>query len=120
MTPLRRVCVYCGSNFGTRPEYASAARDLGAALARRGLGLVYGGAHVGLMGVLADATMAAGGEVIGVIPQSLVDREVAHSGLADLRIVGSLHERKALLADLSDAFVALPGGWARSTNCSRR
>jgi uncharacterized protein (TIGR00730 family) len=91
--------------------YAAAAAALARALAARGIGIVYGGGNVGLMGVLADAALDAGGEVIGVIPQALVDREVAHQGLADLRIVGSMHERKALMADLSDAFVALPGGF---------
>jgi uncharacterized protein (TIGR00730 family) len=93
------------------PEYAEAARAFGAAAAARGLGIVYGGGRVGLMGAVADAALAAGGEVIGVIPQELVDRELAHGGLTELRIVGSLHERKALMADLSDAFVALPGGF---------
>jgi uncharacterized protein (TIGR00730 family) len=108
---LRRVCVYCGSSMGARPAYARAARGLGEELARRGLGLVYGGAHVGLMGVVADACRSAGGEVIGVIPGSLVEAEVAHTGLDDLRVVGSMHERKALLAELADGFVALPGGF---------
>jgi uncharacterized protein (TIGR00730 family) len=107
---VKRVCVFCGSSAGARPAYAEAARRLGTALARRGYGLVYGGAHVGLMGILADATLAAGGEVIGVIPEALVRKEVAHRGLEDLRVVASMHERKALMADLADAFVALPGG----------
>jgi uncharacterized protein (TIGR00730 family) len=93
------------------PEYAEAARAFGAAAAARGLGIVYGGGRVGLMGAVADAALAAGGEVIGVIPQELVDRELAHGALTELRIVGSLHERKALMAELSDAFVALPGGF---------
>jgi hypothetical protein len=93
------------------PAYADAARMFGAALAARGLGLVYGGGRVGLMGAVADAALAAGGEVIGVIPQELVDRELAHPGVTELRVVGSLHERKALMAELSDAFVALPGGF---------
>jgi uncharacterized protein (TIGR00730 family) len=93
------------------PAYADAARAFGAALATRGLGLVYGGGRVGLMGAVADAALAAGGEVIGVIPQELVDRELAHSGVTELRVVASLHERKALMAELSDAFVALPGGF---------
>ncbi|HEX4932615.1 MAG TPA: TIGR00730 family Rossman fold protein [Gemmatimonadaceae bacterium] len=105
-----RVCVFCGSSPGARPEYAAAAAALGTRLAQRGMGLVYGGARVGLMGAVADAALAAGGEVIGVIPRALVEREVAHSGLADLRVVSSMHERKATMADLSDAFVALPGG----------
>ncbi len=90
--------------------YRKAAEDFGALLAREGIGLVYGGAAVGLMGAVADATLANGGTVTGVIPQSLVDREIAHAGLSDLRVVTSMHERKALMADLSDAFVALPGG----------
>lgn len=107
---LQRVCVFCGSASGARPEYAESARKLGTALAERGIGVVYGGASVGLMGAVADAALAAGGEAIGVIPQALVDREVAHEGLTDLRVVGSMHERKALMAELSDAFVALPGG----------
>lgn len=104
------VCVYCGSSSGVRAEYAAVARRFAAALVRRGLGLVYGGGSVGLMGVLADATLHAGGEVIGVIPRALVDRELAHFGLTELRITESMHERKALMADLADAFVALPGG----------
>ena len=107
---MKRVCVFCGSNMGARPDYRQAAERLGTVLAERGLGLVYGGAHVGLMGVLAEVVLARGGEVIGVIPASLVAKEVAHVGLADLRIVGSLHERKALMAELSDGFIALPGG----------
>jgi uncharacterized protein (TIGR00730 family) len=108
---LRRVCVFCGSSDGARPEYLDAAGALGRTLARRGVGLVYGGAHVGLMGRVADACREAGGEVTGVIPERLVDAEVAHTDLDDLRIVGSMHERKALMADLSDGFVALPGGF---------
>ena len=108
---MRRVCVFCGASSGRLPAYADAARSLGAALAARGLGLVYGGGRVGLMGAVADAALAAGGEVIGVIPQELVDRELAHPGLSELRVVGSLHERKALMAELSGAFVALPGGF---------
>ncbi|HEX6168024.1 MAG TPA: TIGR00730 family Rossman fold protein [Acidimicrobiales bacterium] len=108
---LRRVCVFCGSSFGARPDYAEAARVLGAELADRRIGLVYGGAHVGLMGAVADACRQAGGEVIGVIPGSLVEAEVAHTGLDDLRIVSTMHERKALMAELSDGFVALPGGF---------
>jgi uncharacterized protein (TIGR00730 family) len=107
---VRRLCVYAGSNPGSSPAYADAARALAALLAERGIGLVYGGGHVGLMGVLADTALAAGGEVIGVMPQRLVDREIAHRGLTDLRVVGSMHERKALMAELSDAFVAVPGG----------
>lgn len=107
---MRRVCVFLGSNAGRRPDYTQAAVALGTVLAREGIGLVYGGASVGLMGALADAALAAGGEVTGVIPQRLVEKEVAHHGLSDLRVVGSMHERKALMAQLSDAFVALPGG----------
>jgi uncharacterized protein (TIGR00730 family) len=107
---MRRVCVFSGSSPGQHPAYREAALALGSSLAREGVGLVYGGASVGLMGAVADAARQAGGEVIGVIPQSLVEREVAHTELDDLRIVGSMHERKALMAELSDGFVALPGG----------
>jgi uncharacterized protein (TIGR00730 family) len=107
---LHRVGVFCASSPGATPDFAALATRLGELLAARGLGLVYGGASVGLMGRLADAALAAGGEVIGVIPQAMVDMEVAHDGLSDLRIVGSMHERKAVMADLSDAFIALPGG----------
>ena len=106
----RRVCVYAGASSGVRREYAEAAIALGKSLARRGLGLVYGGASVGLMGACADAAMAAGGEVIGVLPKSLEAREIGHTRITDLRIVGTLHERKGLMTDLSVAFVALPGG----------
>ncbi|HEX5365415.1 MAG TPA: TIGR00730 family Rossman fold protein [Acidimicrobiales bacterium] len=108
---LQRVCVFCGSSDGARPGYRAAAERLGEALAGRGIGLVYGGAHVGLMGRLADACRAAGGAVTGVIPRSLVEAEVAHTGLDDLRVVGTMHERKALMAELADGFVALPGGF---------
>lgn len=108
---MKRVCVFCGSRNGTRDQYVGSARRMGEALARRGIGLVYGGGGIGLMGVLADAALSAGGDVIGVIPQALVAREVAHGGLTDLRVVASMHERKALMAELSDAFVALPGGF---------
>lgn len=108
--PLKRVCVFCGSAVGARPEYAEAARALAAELARRGTGLVYGGGSVGLMGVLADAALAAGVEVIGVIPRGLATRELAHTGLTEQRVVASMHERKATMASLVDAFVALPGG----------
>ena len=107
---MRRVCVFAGSSRGTDPAYADAAAALGDALVRRGLGLVYGGAHVGLMGVLADAVLAGGGEVIGVIPRGLARKELAHPGCTELRVVGSMHERKATMADCADAFVALPGG----------
>lgn len=107
---LRRICVYCGSSSGRRPEYAEGAKHLARILAAERIGLVYGGASVGIMGMVADAALAEGGEVIGVIPQDLVDWEVAHHGLTDLQVVGSMHERKARMAELSDAFVALPGG----------
>lgn len=107
---MRRICVFCGSSLGARPAYAEAARALGRQFAARDVGLVYGGASVGLMGELADATLAAGGEAVGVIPRSLVARELAHSGLSELHVVETMHERKALMANLSDAFVALPGG----------
>jgi len=108
---MTRVCVFSGSSAGVRPEYRRAAEHLGQVLAERRIGLVYGGARVGLMGAVADAALAGGGEVIGVIPSGLVAKEIAHTGLTDLRVVGSMHERKALMADLADAFVALPGGW---------
>jgi len=107
---MKRICVFCGSSPGARPEYAEAAREMGKALAMRDIGLVYGGGNVGLMGEVATAAVEAGGEVIGVIPQWLVDREVAYTDLKDLRVVGSMHERKALMAGLSDGFIALPGG----------
>ncbi|MXQ11229.1 TIGR00730 family Rossman fold protein [Microvirga makkahensis] len=105
-----RLCVFCGSSPGRDPVYMEAARLLGDTLARNGIGLVYGGASVGLMGAVADAVLTEGGQVIGVMPQALVDKEIAHTGLSDLRVVGSMHERKALMAELSDGFVALPGG----------
>src|SRR5579871_639763 len=111
MTTLRRVCVFCGSSSGLRSSYAEAARRLGWTLAGHKVGLVYGGGKVGLMGTVADAVLERGGEAIGVIPQPLVAREIAHPGLTELRIVSSMHERKALMADLSDAFIALPGGY---------
>lgn len=107
---IHRICVFCGSNTGTDPAYADAARQLGQLFAREGIGLVYGGGSVGLMGELADAVLAAGGEVTGVIPHALWAREIGHRGLTDLRIVDTMHERKAMMADLSDAFIALPGG----------
>jgi uncharacterized protein (TIGR00730 family) len=109
-TVIRRICVFCGSNTGSDPAYVEAARDLGQLFAREGIALVYGGGSVGLMGVLADAVLSSGGEVIGVIPHALWAREVGHRGLTDLRIVETMHERKAMMADLSDAFIALPGG----------
>jgi uncharacterized protein (TIGR00730 family) len=107
---IGRVCVFCGSNNGNEPSYAQAARTLGTLFAREGIALVYGGGSVGLMGILADTVLQAGGEVIGVIPHALWAREVGHAGLTDLRIVDTMHERKAMMADLSDAFIALPGG----------
>jgi uncharacterized protein (TIGR00730 family) len=107
---VRRVCVFCGSSPGGRAAYAEATAELARVLVDDGLGIVYGGADVGLMATLADTALAAGGEVIGVIPRALVEKEIAHNGLSDLRMVDSMHERKALMADLSDAFVALPGG----------
>ena len=105
------ICVFCGSRPGSRPEYLDAARELGRLLAQRRIGLVYGGASVGVMGTLANAVLREGGEVIGVMPESLVRWEVAHDHLTDLRVVGSMHERKALMAELSDAVIALPGGF---------
>jgi len=110
MRPFRRLCVFCGSSPGARPEYREAAEATGRLLAQRRITLVYGGGNVGLMGAVADAALAAGGEVIGVIPRHLESREIAHRGLTELRVVASMHERKALMADLSDAFIALPGG----------
>lgn len=108
---MKAVCVYCGSNAGARPVYAQAARALGTRIAREGAALVYGGGNVGLMGIAADAALAAGGEVIGVIPQQLVDWEVAHRGVTRLEVVDSMHARKMRMFELSDAFVALPGGF---------
>jgi uncharacterized protein (TIGR00730 family) len=105
-----RVCVFCGSSRGSSPGYAAAAAELGTALAGRGAGLVYGGGAVGLMGVVADAVLAGGGEVIGVMPEALVAREIAHRGVTELRVTKSMHERKAEMAALADAFIALPGG----------
>ncbi len=107
---MERICVYCASNEGVRPEYMESARNIGRQMAGRGLTVVYGGGRTGLMGALADAALQAGGEVIGVMPHALMEREAAHNGLTALHIVDSMHERKAMLADLSDAFVALPGG----------
>jgi uncharacterized protein (TIGR00730 family) len=107
---MKRLCVFAGSSKGTNAAYGEAARALGSAAAKRGLGIVYGGGAVGLMGICADAALAGGGEVIGVLPQALSDREIAHKGLTELRIVGTLHARKATMAALADAFVALPGG----------
>jgi len=111
MPKQKTICVYCGSSEGVRAEYRSVAAELGAAMGKAGFRLVYGGAHVGLMGAVADAVLAAGGEVIGVIPQQMVEREVAHNGLTELHIVRSMHERKHMMAELADAFIALPGGY---------
>jgi uncharacterized protein (TIGR00730 family) len=111
VTALKRICVFCGSSFGARAAYKQAAEQLGEALADHKLGLVYGGGNVGLMGAVADAALAAGGEVIGVIPDSLLRRELGHRGLTKLNVVKTMHERKALMADLADAFIALPGGF---------
>ncbi|MEW6613255.1 MAG: TIGR00730 family Rossman fold protein [Pseudomonadota bacterium] len=107
---MKRICVFCGSSTGFDPRHAQAARALGGTLAQRRLGLVYGGGHVGLMGILADAVLAADGEAVGVIPEVLMEREVGHHGLTELHVVGSMHERKARMAELSDGFIALPGG----------
>ena len=107
---IRRLCVFCGSSSGNDPAYGVLAAQLGRTLAQRGIGLVYGGGRVGLMGVLADAALKAGGEVIGVIPKALLDREHGHGSLTQLRVVDSMHERKALMAELADGFAALPGG----------
>ncbi|MEJ8567066.1 TIGR00730 family Rossman fold protein [Elongatibacter sediminis] len=108
---MKRICVYCGSNPGRRPDYRAAARSLGEELVRRGIGLVYGGASIGVMGAVADAVLEGGGEVIGIIPHALAAREVAHTGLTQLDVVDSMHQRKARMAELSDGFIALPGGW---------
>ena len=108
---MKYVCVFCGSKLGNRPEYQLAAQAMGESLARRGLGLVYGGGSVGLMGTVADTVLAGGGEVIGVIPDFLATKEVTHAGLTKLHIVSSMHERKAMMESLSDAFIALPGGY---------
>jgi len=108
---MKRICVFCGSSFGNRPEYRQAATGLGTLLAERGLELVYGGGNVGLMGAVADACMTAGGAVTGVIPKSLLDKEVGHHGLTRLEVVDSMHTRKARMAELADGFIALPGGF---------
>ncbi len=110
MSEIRRVAVFCGSNVGACPEYVAAAKSLGRTLASRGIGLVYGGSNVGLMAAIADEMLDELGDVIGVIPQTLVDREVANTSLGDLRIVKSMHERKAMMAEIADGFIALPGG----------
>jgi len=111
MAEVTSLCVYCGSSSGKHPEYAEQARAFGAEMARREITLVYGGGNVGLMGVVADAVLAGGGKVIGVIPRQLVDREVAHAGLTELQVVDTMHQRKTRMFELSDAFVALPGGF---------
>ncbi len=110
-TRLKRICVFCGSSMGSKLTYRLAAEAMGLVLARRGIELVYGGGNIGLMGVVADAVMDAGGKVIGVMPEVLLQKEVGHQGLSQLHIVSSMHERKAMMADLSDAFIALPGGF---------
>jgi uncharacterized protein (TIGR00730 family) len=107
---LMRICIFCGSRAGTDPKYADAARAVGTLLAGEGIDLVYGGGRVGLMGISANAALAAGGRAIGVLPQALADRELAHTGLSELHIVSTMHERKTMMADLSDGFIALPGG----------
>jgi uncharacterized protein (TIGR00730 family) len=108
---MKRICVFCGSSAGSQPEYRACAQQLGTELTLRKIGLVYGGGNVGLMGAIADSVLDAGGEVIGVIPEHLMTREIGHKRLTKLHIVRSMHERKALMADLSDAFIALPGGF---------
>ncbi len=110
-SPTKRLCVYCGSSTGARPLYREGAIALGGLIAASGMGLVYGGGHVGLMGAVADGALAAGGHVIGVIPRALMDRELGHTGIQDLRIVADMHERKMMMADLADGFIAMPGGW---------
>ena len=107
---MKRICVYCGSSIGKRPEYATAAKALGKALVDRNIGLVYGGASVGIMGLIANTVLELGGEVIGIIPQAIADKEIAHTGLTELKVVANMHERKAMMADYSDGFIALPGG----------
>ena len=107
---MKRICVYCGANRGRDPAFSEAARAMGEALARRGIELVTGGGRVGLMGVIADATLEAGGRVTGVIPQALMNKELGHAGLSELIVTASMHERKAKMAELSDGFVAMPGG----------
>jgi len=108
---MKSICVFCGSSPGARLEYASSARQLGVLLADRGLTLVYGGGNVGMMGQLANAVLENGGRVTGIIPEAIADMEVAHTGLSDLRVVDSMHTRKALMAEMADGFIALPGGW---------
>jgi hypothetical protein len=108
---MKALCVFCGANFGRRPAYRLAAEQIGRLLAQRGITLVYGGGKVGLMGALADAALVGGGRVVGVIPRALAEKEIAHTGLSEMHVVGSMHERKALMADLADAFLSLPGGF---------
>jgi uncharacterized protein (TIGR00730 family) len=108
---MQRICVFAGSSPGARAEYSVAARELGRALVRRHIDLVYGGARVGLMGAVAEAVLSGGGRVTGVIPESLMTKEIAHDGLSELKVVASMHERKAIMSDLADGFIALPGGW---------
>lgn len=108
---MQRVCVFCGSSPGVKQEYAVGARELGLVLAKKNIDLVYGGGHVGLMGIVADAAMSAGAKAIGIIPRCLADKEVAHQGLTELKIVQTMHERKALMSELSDGFIAMPGGF---------
>jgi len=108
---IKKICVYCGSSPGKNPAYSLAATSLAKILCERGIGLVYGGAAVGIMGTVADAVLESGGEVIGVIPKSLAVKEVAHDNLSELHVVASMHERKAMMADLANGFIALPGGW---------
>lgn len=117
---MKRICVFCGAAEGARPAYADAARRFGTELVSRGLGLVYGGCAIGMMRILADTVLAHGGEVIGVIPRQLATRELAHTGLTELRVVDSMHERKATMASLVEGFAVLPGGWAPWTRRSRR
>jgi uncharacterized protein (TIGR00730 family) len=108
---MKRICVFCGSSTGTLPIYRETALTVGRLLAERGIAVVYGGGHVGLMGAVADGALEAGGKVTGIIPRSLMERELGHDGLTDLHVVGTMHERKAMMAEMSDAFIALPGGF---------
>jgi uncharacterized protein (TIGR00730 family) len=108
---IKKICVYCGSSSGKNPAYSQAAVNLALALCERNIGLVYGGGAIGVMGTVADAVLAAGGEAVGVIPKALAIKEVAHDNLSELHVVASMHERKAMMADLADGFIALPGGW---------
>lgn len=111
MTPeVKSICIYCGAATGVRPAYAEAARELGRHMAEAGIRLVYGGGKVGLMGIIADAVLAHGGQVIGIIPKALMEKEVGHTGLTELHVVENMHQRKQMMADLSDAFIAMPGG----------